>query len=177
VQILGGVGNPNAEIHATRLTGRLASLLNGTAKYLPVPGVVGSAEGARVLRGDPFVQEVYALFERVTLALVGIGALMPSELLASSGNIFMPNELEALQQQGAVGDICLRFFDGAGKLLHTPLDGRVMGMPLPQLRQVKRAVAIAGGPRKVAAIRGALAGGWVNVLITDRFTAQALVDL
>jgi DNA-binding transcriptional regulator LsrR (DeoR family) len=26
----------------------------------------------------------------------------------------------------------------------------------------------------VAAIRGALAGGWVNVLITDRYTAEAL---
>jgi DNA-binding transcriptional regulator LsrR (DeoR family) len=176
VQILGGVGNPNAEIHAARLTGRLAALLNGTAKYLPVPGVVGSAESVSVLLDDRFVREVYELFDRVTLALVGIGALKPSELLASSGNIFTPNELEQLQQQGAVGDIGLRFFDSAGKLLHTPLDARVMGMPLQQLRQVQRAVAIAGGARKIAAIRGALAGGWINVLVTDRYTAQALMD-
>lgn len=175
VQILGGVGNPNAEVHAVRLTGRLAALVNGTAKYLPVPGVVGSAESVRVLLDDPFVNEVYALFDRVTLALVGIGATEPSSLLASSGNIFAPSELALLQQQGAVGDICLHFFDAAGKPVRTPLDERVMGMRLEQLRQCKRAVGIAGGRRKVAAIRGALAGGWVNVLITDRYTAEALV--
>lgn len=175
VQILGGVGNPNAEVHAARLTGRLASLVNGTAKYLPVPGVVGSAESVRVLLDDPFVNEVYALFDRVSLALVGIGAIKPSDLLASSGNIFAPSELARLQEQGAVGDICLRFFDAAGTPVPSPLDERVMGMHLQQLRQCKRAVGIAGGRRKVAAIRGALAGGWVNVLITDRFTAEALL--
>ena len=175
VQILGGVGNPNAEVHAVRLTGRLAALVNGTARYLPVPGVVGSVESVRVLLDDPFVNEVYVLFERVTLALVGIGATEPSSLLASSGNIFAPSELALLQQQGAVGDICLHFFDAAGKPVHTPLDERVMGMRLEQLRQCQRSVGIAGGRRKVAAIRGALAGGWVNVLITDRYTAQALL--
>jgi DNA-binding transcriptional regulator LsrR (DeoR family) len=175
VQILGGVGNPSAEVHAARLTGRLASLVNGSAKYLPVPGVVGSAESVRVLLDEPFVNEVYALFDRVSLALVGIGATKPSDLLASSGNIFAPSELKRLQQQGAVGDICLRFFDGAGIPVQSPLDARVMGMQLQQLRQSKRAVGIAGGRRKVAAIRGALAGGWVNVLITDRFTAEALL--
>lgn len=175
VQILGGVGNPSAEVHAAHLTGRLAALVNGTAKYLPVPGVVGSAESVRVLLNDPFVNEVYALFDRVTLALVGIGATKPSDLLASSGNNFAPNELALLQQQGAVGDICLRFYDDAGNPVHTSLDERVMGMRLQQLRQTKRAVGIAGGQRKVAAIRGALAGGWINVLITDRHTAEALV--
>jgi DNA-binding transcriptional regulator LsrR (DeoR family) len=175
VQILGGVGNPSAEVHAARLTERLATLVNGKAQYLSVPGVVGSAESVRVLRADPFVGETYALFDQVTLALVGIGATTPSDLLASSDNIFAPVELELLQEQGAVGDICLRFFDQAGSLVHTALDERVMGMRLEQLRQTKRAVGIAGGRRKLAAIHGALAGGWINVLITDRYSAEALV--
>ena len=33
---------------------------------------------------------------------------------------------------------------------------------------------MAGGARKYAAIRGALLGGWVNVLITDHVTAERL---
>ena len=53
-------------------------------------------------------------------------------------------------------------------------DGRY-DMTLDQLRKVKRSVGIAGGQRKVAAIRGAMRGGLVNVLITDLFTAQALI--
>ena len=175
VQILGGVGNPSAEVHAARLTGRLARLVNGTAHYLPAPGVVGTPESHAVLAADPYVAAAYALFDRLTLALVGIGALQPSELLARSGNVFTQAELALLQRQGAVGDVCLHFFAADGSPVITPLDSRVIGLTLAQLRRVPRSVGIAGGPRKRDAIRGALAGGWVNVLITDQHTAAALV--
>lgn len=175
VQILGGVGNPAAEVHAARLTGRLADLIYGRVTHLPAPGVVGSADSLRILLEDHYVREALALFEQVTLALVGIGTVQPSKLLASSGNIFSPAELDILREQGAVGDVCLRFFDGDGKPVITSLNERVIGLQLEQLQQVKRAVGIAGGQRKFKAIRGALLGGWVNVLITDRFTAERLV--
>ena len=71
--------------------------------------------------------------------------------------------------------MCLRFFDAGGKPAVFPLNDRVIGMELEQLRRVKRSVGIAGGHRKVAAIRGAVRGGYVNVLITDLSTAHALV--
>lgn len=176
VQILGGVGNPGAEAHANRLTTRLASLISGTVTLLPAPGVVGSVEAKRVLLRDGYVQEAKALFKSVTLALVGIGAVEPSKLLAASGNVFSPHELQKLSAKGAVGDICLRFFDAAGKPVTTALNERVISIELDDLRHVNRVVGIAGGRRKTAAIRGALEGRWVNVLITDRSTAERLVQ-
>jgi len=174
VQILGGVGNPAAEVHANQLISRLAAMLHGEAKFLPAPGVVGSADAAQVLLSDQFVRETMALFDRVSMALVGIGALEPSKLLASSGNVFSSEELEMLRSRGTVGDICVRFFDAQGKPVLMPLDGRVISMRLEQLKRVKRSVGVAGGRRKHEAIRGALLGGLINVLITDRFTAQVL---
>lgn len=175
VQILGGVGNPGAEAHATHLTRRLANLLAGKATLLPAPGVVGSAEARQVLLNDTFVQEATALVNSVTLALVGIGAIEPSKLLASSGNVFPPKELKALAAKGAVGDICLRFFDAAGRPIATPLNDRVISIELESLRRIDRVVGIAGGRRKAAAIRGALEGQWVNVLITDVDSAHRLL--
>jgi DNA-binding transcriptional regulator LsrR (DeoR family) len=174
VQILGGVGNPAVEQHAAQLTRRLAVLTHGDAVFLPAPGIVGSAETARAFLEDQFVRSAMAHFERVTLALVGIGTVEPSRLLASSGNVFSKEETTLLHELGAVGDICLRFFDRAGKAVPTPLNDRVIGMQLGQLRKVKRCVGIAGGARKTDAIRGALAGKWINVLVTDRFTAKRL---
>jgi len=112
----------------------------------------------------------------VTLALVGIGAVEPSKLLAASGNVFSPQELKSLSARGAVGDICLRFFDATGAQVQTPLDDRVISIELAQLKQVRRVVGVAGGKRKTAAIRGALAGGWINTLITDRSTAERLLQ-
>ena len=110
------------------------------------------------------------------MALVGIGDIQPSVLLADSGNIFSPNELKLLQDHGAVGDICLRFYDLEGKMVNTPLNDRVIGMSVEQLRRAKRSVGVAGGERKRTAILGALKGGWINVLITDRSTAEWLVS-
>lgn len=175
VQILGGIGHPDAEVHATRLTDRLAKLVHGTSTFLSAPGIVGSPDARQVLLSDPYLAETLALFERVTLALVGIGSVQPSKLLTRSGNIFSQEELEQLRAGGAVGDICLRFFDQQGRPVLTPLNDRVIGMPLEQLQHVPRTVGIAGGARKHAAIRGALAGRWINILITDRFTAEALL--
>jgi len=175
VQILGGVGNPAAEVHAAHLTGRLAAFTHGSGVFLPAPGVAGSAEAARVYMEDPFVRAAAERFAQVSLALVGIGTLEPSRLLASSGNIFSEEELDLLRTRGALGDICLRFFDEQGQRVVTPLDERVIGMRPEQLRMVARSVGIAGGQRKHEAIRGALAGRWINVLITDLGTAEALL--
>ena len=176
VQILGGVGNPSAENHATHLTRRLASLTRGEATFLTAPGITGSAEMARIYLEDPFVRPTIEQFEQVTLALVGIGTVEPSKLLTSSGNIFNAAELDLLRERGAVGDICLRFFDQHGTPVLTPLNDRVIGMRLEQLQRVPRSVGIAGGRRKLQAIQGALRGRWINVLITDRATAAALVE-
>jgi len=175
VQILGGIGNPDAEVHATQLTRRLAGMLSGAATLLPAPGAVGSARAKRVLLEDRYVREAVALFDSITVAIVGIGAVEPSKLLAASGNVFSPNELTSLSVRGAVGDICLRFFDEEGAPISTPLNDRVIAIELEQLKRADRVIGIAGGRRKAAAIRGALRGGWVNVLITDRSTAERLL--
>lgn len=175
VQILGGIGNPDAELHATQLTRRLAGKLSGSATLLPAPAVVGSARAKRVLLEDRYVSEAVALFESISVAIVGIGAVEPSKLLASSGNVFSPKELESLSARGAVGDVCLRFFDAEGAPVATPLSDRVIAIELTQLRRAERVIGIAGGRRKTAAIEGALRGGWVNVLITDRGTAERLL--
>jgi DNA-binding transcriptional regulator LsrR (DeoR family) len=65
--------------------------------------------------------------------------------------------------------------DIKGAPVRTPLDGRVISMTHQQLQHVRRSVGVAGGRRKLAAIRGALKGRWINTLITDRLTAQELL--
>lgn len=174
VQLLGGVGNPSAEKHATHLTRRLAELVGGEARFLSAPGVAGSAASRRALLDDPFVATAMGWMNEVTLAIVGIGALEPSNLLSQSGNTFTTDEQHELQELGAVGDILLRFFDSDGVPVASPLDERVIGMDLEQLKRPRRAVGLAGGPRKFAAIQAALRGRFINVLITDRFTANRL---
>ncbi|MGR9484242.1 sugar-binding transcriptional regulator [Rhizobium leguminosarum] len=176
VQTLGGMGDPSVQTHATQLTTRLARLTGAEPKLLAVQGVTTSREAKFLMQADPYVRETMDLFGSITLAIVGIGAVEPSELLARSGNIFSSRELSDLAEAGAVGDISLRFFDKNGKPVKTPLDDRVIGLPLEDLERVDRVIALAGGSKKTDAIAGALRVGVIDMLVTDKFTAQRLID-
>ena len=176
VQTLGGMGNPAVQVHATQLTTRLASLTGGEPRLLSAPGVAQSREAKLVLVSDPYVRETTDLFRKVTLSIVGIGAVEPSRMLVRSGNVFSESELAEVAEAGGVGDISLRFFDRDGRPVKTPLDERVIGMPMEELANVDRVIALAGGEAKTEAIRGALKTGAVDVLITDKFTAERLQD-
>lgn len=174
VQTLGGMGDPSVQTHATQLTTRLARLTGAEPRLLPVQGVASSREARLVMLADPFVRETMDLFSRISLAIIGIGAVEPSELLARSGNIFSPQELARLQEDGVAGEISLRFFDAEGRLVKTPLDDRVIGLSLEELGKADRVMALAGGQSKTSAIAGALKLGVIDVLVTDKFTAERL---
>jgi DNA-binding transcriptional regulator LsrR (DeoR family) len=176
VQMLGGIGNPNVQKHATNLTTRLSQLTGAEPMILNAPAVAASREAKLVLLGDSFVRETMDQFENITLAIVGIGAVEPSSMLAQSGNIFSEAELHQLTEGGAVAEIGQQFLDQQGALVVTPLTERVIGMRLDQLQKVPRVVALAGGNKKSEAIRAVLKSGVVDVLITDRFTADRLAE-
>jgi len=175
VQILGGIGTPTAEVHAIQLTQQLASLLHAQPHFLTAPGVASSPQAATAYLSEPSVRATMSFFNQLTVALVGIGSLNPSRLLGESGNAFNRTELAHLKRLGAVGDICVHFFDAGGRDVGGPLNERVIGMSLDQLRKVPRVIAVAGTLQKVEAVRGALDGKLVTTLITDRLTAEQLL--
>jgi DNA-binding transcriptional regulator LsrR (DeoR family) len=176
VQLVGGVGAPSAPVHANWLTQRLANLLRGEPMFLPSPGVAGSAETAHALREDPFVRGTMALFDELTITLAGIGSTAPSTRIRNSGNVFGDESEHVLEAAGAVGNICFRFFDREGRDVPSPYMDRVIGVELEQLRRVPRSVIACGGEAKHEALHAALLGGLVDVLVTDRFTAEYLLS-
>jgi DNA-binding transcriptional regulator LsrR (DeoR family) len=176
VQIVGGHGDPSVQVQANRLTGDLAAVTGARPVLLPVPGLVSTPTLRRALVKDPAISEVMRSWQELDLALVGIGSLEPSPLLRQSGNALTEAEQEELRSAGAVGDVCLRFFDGDGTALKTLLDQRVVSITVADLMRVPRRVGVAGGDSKYRAIRAALRGGWVNVIVTDLDTARRLAD-
>jgi DNA-binding transcriptional regulator LsrR (DeoR family) len=176
VQILGGVGNASTQYQAILLAQRLAGLIGASPILLQAPGIVGSSQAKAVLVKDAAVQQASRLFSKLDLALVGIGSLEPSSLLASSGNTFSVEERRQLGRSGGVGDICFQFIDKDGRLIASPLMERVIGIDLVTLKSTPRVVGIAGGESKVPAILASLKGKWVNVLVTDRRTAERLIS-
>ena len=176
IQLQGGVGNPVAQLQATRLTDYLARLTGAQARFLGAPGVVASREVRDGLLQDQYIAQVVESWPTLQVALLGIGAVQPSQLLAQSGNIVTTEEQERLASLGAVGDVCLHFYDASGASVDTSLEERTIGISAEGLRAIPRRIGFAGGVRKVEAIRAAAVGGWINVLVTDSVTAKALLE-
>ena len=176
VQVFGGFGRASSQVYATRLTERLAQISNAEAMFLLAPGVVSTPHMHEMLMNDASCRNVLDYCAKLSMILMGIGCLTPSRLLQDSGNVLDTGDMEELKERGAVGDICLRFYDQSGELIDSHFNRRVVGISADQIRAAPRRVAVAGGKRKFESIRAALRGKWVTTLITDLDVAQALLD-
>jgi DNA-binding transcriptional regulator LsrR (DeoR family) len=176
VQVIGGLGQPESEMHATDLCRRMSHRLNSKLTLLPAPGIVDSQQTWAVFLSDSHVQRALGLFQHINVVYVGIGTPAADSVVMRDGSIIAPAELTHLIECGAVGDIALRYFDAFGQPVPSDLDQRVIGIELAGLSKVARVVGVAGGSRKIAAILGALRGRLINVLITDHVTAARLLE-
>jgi DNA-binding transcriptional regulator LsrR (DeoR family) len=176
VQILGGLGSPEAETHGTDLARRTASAFGARLHLLPAPGIVASKAVRDALLSDPQIYDTLALAACLDVALVGIGAPTPDSVVMRTGTILSQAELEQIKRQGAVGDIALRFFDENGQPIDTEMNDRIVGITLDELRRIERVIGVAGGRDKFEVIRGALRGKLITTLVTDNVTAQKLTQ-
>lgn len=173
VQILGGVGAPDAPEYGAELVRRLARQLEAQAVLLPAPGIVATSAVRDVLSKDKHVRAALDELDSLDIVFVGLGSLASNAVL-NDGHTLSRQARKELQARRAVGDIALRFFDSRGAPVLTGLDDRMLGITTEQLRKAERVVAVAGGTDKFDAIAAGLQAKIVDVLITDRVTAEAL---
>lgn len=175
VQLLGGLGSPEAEVHGTDLARLMAQTFGAKLRLIPAPGVVNSTLVRDALLTDSQISGTLALGEQADVGVFGIGIPAQGAVTTRSG-ILTSDEFAQLIAEGAVGDIALRFFDGGGRPVQQPIDERVIGLTLEKIRKIPRRIGVAGGAGKLDVIRAALLGGYVNVLVTDNITAQNLLQ-
>jgi DNA-binding transcriptional regulator LsrR (DeoR family) len=175
VQMLGGLGHVESEVLGGDLALRMAQALGARVKLLPSPGIVASKVVRDALIKDSIIADTLQLAAHANIALVGIGSPTQDSVVIKSG-ILSEGELDELHAVGAVGDIALRFFDGKGRAVNHPINERVVGLELGQIRGIPRVIGVAGGQTKFPVIRGALQGRILDVLITDVAMAQRLLD-
>ncbi|BAS27983.1 sugar-binding transcriptional regulator [Limnochorda pilosa] len=174
VPLLGSVGQADPRYQVNDLAFRFAQAFGGAAMYLHAPAYTDTEKAAvEILRQRQAVQ-VAELWRALDVALVGIGpSVYHSPVLEVGG--FTEEALLELLRQKAAGDVCTHFFDINGRPCSLEAGRRFVGIPLDVLRGLPLVIGVAGGPEKVAAIRTALVHGYVNGLVTDLRTAEALL--
>ena len=83
---------------------------------------------------------------------------------------------EDLRRLGAVGDLAGHFFRADGTFVEDWSE-RMLAVPVDALRRLNGVFAVAAGSGKARPILGALRTGVIDVLVTDRHTAEAVLQL
>ncbi|MNJ42435.1 Deoxyribonucleoside regulator [compost metagenome] len=174
VQLKGGVSYSRANTFAAETVHLFAEAYDTVARYLPLPVIFDSISLKQMVEEDRHIQRIIQLGKQANVAVFTVGTVQEDALLFRLG-YFSEEEQRLLQCRGA-GDICSRFFDADGNIVSEEINDRTVGIDLPDLRRKEKSVLVAGGQGKLAAIRAALHGKYPNVLVTDQFTAQALLD-
>ena len=173
--LIGGVGQISPSFQVNDLARRLAESFGGAWQPFYVPAFVGDPAALEGLLRLTDVESVIQTWPKLDVVLVGIGHFAfhrQSSMLFAS---YMADDVsQELEQYGAVGDLCGRFFDIQGKQCFS--EPGVIGIPLERLKALDNVIGVAGGEEKVSAILGALRGECLNVLVTDTVTAESVLE-
>lgn len=166
---VGGVDEPGEFYQTNEITRAIAVKVHGSPMLLYAPLQPSRTLYAGLLE-DASTRRVISLWMDARVALLGIGGPPRSRQVR-------PSVLarEDLTMASAVGDICARPFDGAGRPLVFPGSDRLVAMELGDLRRVPHTIGVAVGAEKVPAILAATRAGWINTVVTDVSTAHGLI--
>ena len=150
---------------------RVADAIDAPARGLMAPGLVDDAATQRSLLAHAGVRAIVELWDRLDVALYGIGA--PAWSAAAVGER-VDRELDTA---GAIGEVLVAPFDIDGRFVCPSLRERVIAFDARSLGRVPVSIAVASGPGKVRPILGALRSGVVRTLVTDVASAEAVAAL
>lgn len=176
VQLLGSLGARIKQYHGIAIVNRLVDKLGGEGVYLNAPFLVENADLANVLMESKDIVETFQLANQADVALLGIGSAEPSVSPYVLAGYLPEDEMREVYDSGAVGDVCGLFMDIQGNALRSKLQDRTIGISLKTLMDIPIRVAVSGGQHKIIPILGALRGKRVNVLVTDAYTAQGVIN-
>lgn len=153
---------------------KMAELLKCKNYNLSAPMIVSSQKVKDVIINEPDVGGVLKKAKTCDVALLGIGSIDKDSslfILMDDGEKMS----DTIKQQGGIGEVIGRAYDKDGNIIHSELDNRIIGVTLEELKQIPLKIGVGYGNQKVEAIKAALKGGLIDVLITDKETAEKLV--
>lgn len=178
VSLHGSLANSVPEWDVRTLVDRIAKAFSGKKYTLLTNTLMSSKETVELLKQEKNIALVYQMFERVNIAVNGIGVFYPKTTTVLARPDYLPSEdLQELKEKGVVGDIAIRFFDKEGKECDTSLKDRTISIDFDVFRQIKNKVTLASGAEKAFAVYSAIKGGLVDTLIIDSNLGSALLQI
>ena len=170
---LTGVADAHPERSVEAITS-ISRLAGGRMFPLHAPFVTTDEAAAVAIRSQPGISKTLKRLERVSKAVVTIGAWPKASLLYES--LDGMGEATRLVNAGVVAEIGTTLLDIKGHEVQG-LRNRLIGISTTQLSAIKEVTAIGGAPGRAQAVLATLRSGLVTGLITDVHTAREVLSL
>jgi DNA-binding transcriptional regulator LsrR (DeoR family) len=171
VPATGGLQQQAAHFQINEFVRLAADATAGVPHFIHAP-YLPSAAGRPALLADPAIHRGVALWDRIDVAVVGVG--LPHALNAPEASVATASERTLVH---AAGDVIRHYFDADGRLIDWEGAERLIAASPNQLRAARLSLGVAAGAAKAGAIIGAARAGLINGLATDLRTAEAVLDL
>ncbi|MRH41517.1 sugar-binding transcriptional regulator [Aquibacillus halophilus] len=175
VPLVGGVGDERVDIHANHIVAKSAESLGAQYHLLHVPVMVDSKEAKEIIINQSSIKNIFQMGSQADIAVVGIGGTPKHSTMVKS-YLSQGNQVE-FDDSDVVGDICYNFIDKDGNASKNYWNEKVVSLDLNKLKKIPLVIGVASGKEKIEAIKAALHGKLVHVLITDEITAEGLVQI
>ncbi len=171
------IGGPSGRLigayHVNTITFEASKNLNGKAVLIDSPAFPETEHLKEALMASEFNQELARLWQKLSVAVFGIGSPQMKE--SDRWRFFYDEDVLSGLGDQVAGDVLSRFYDQYGQHIASALDERLIGISIDDLKAVKYRIAVAESLEKAAAIKAALLGGYMNVLVTTQETAEAIL--
>jgi deoxyribonucleoside regulator len=176
VQLMGSVGGATPDIDGAQVASRLGSALGGSVFYLHAPMVVADAGVRTGLLRDQHIRKTLEMARRAGVLLVSVGAVTQASGIFRAGYL-SETDLENIQAQGAVGDICGVYFRQDGSPCSLELEQRTIAADGDAMRRASLRVGVGWGTAKALPSIGAIRAGLINSLVVDEECAREMLDI
>ncbi len=176
VQLMGSVGGATPDIDGGQVASRLGRALGGKVYYLQAPMVVTDAGVRTGLLRDQHIRKTLEMARRASVLLVSVGAVTQASGIFRAGYLD-ETDLEYIQGQGAVGDICGVYFRQDGSPCSLELEERTIAAGGDAMRRAALRVGVGWGAAKALPSIGAIRAGLINTLVTDEECAREILAI
>lgn len=179
VPIVGGIGQSTidkVDVQSNRIAQEFSRKFGGTYTQFLSPAVFSEQKAMEYFLKEKSISYIFDDFQKLDTLIMGIGIPQRVESTLVRAGYITGENLEKVARDGMAGDIALHFFDEDGATeKFRAFNDRVAGMPLEMMKKVRNRIGIAGGENRAEAIRGAIKGGFINMLITNIDAAEKLL--
>ena len=181
VAMEGGISQSTVDslaVQGNDLVRKFADKFGGTYSQFLSPAVFSDKKVLDTFMEEKAVNYILDEFKKLNVIVVGIGVPDGTNHTLEKAGYIAGKERRKLVENGAIGDLCLQFYDMDGNAdKFSFFNDRVAAMHLEDIRRIPSKIGIAGGERKAEAVIGAVRGGYINILITDSECAKKLIEM